>query len=171
MVRRARERLSDPRAAFVVYDGLRLPFPDDGIPVIYSCATIQHIEKHAAFLLMRELHRVLAPGGHVVLQLLSVHHMVRSAVSFDTECWNHVTNAPEHWHHYYAFDELLVLLSDLIGVDDLDIREHPGRDDFFVHFSKGTDRKFLRPELPALGYAGRRVIGAAPPSEASNRDV
>jgi ubiquinone/menaquinone biosynthesis C-methylase UbiE len=157
MVQRARERFADPRARFVVYDGLHLPFADDHFPVIYSCATIQHIEKHVAFLLLLELQRILAPGGHAVLHFLSVHHMPRSAVPFERECWNHVENRPEHWHHYYAFDELFVLLSEVMGVTDLDIREHQGPDSFFVHFSKRTERRFLRPELPDLTYPRRTV--------------
>jgi len=165
MVRRARERFSDPRAGFVVYDGLRFPFSDDSFPVVYSCATIQHIEKHVAFLLLREMHRVLAPNGHAVLQVLSVHHMARSAMPFDTECWNHITNAPEHWHHYYAFDELFVLLSELIGVDDLDVRMIQGRDDLFVHFSKHTGRRFLRPELPRLVSTGKRMLAVGGPDD------
>src|SRR5438270_146127 len=64
---RARERLPDPRAGFVVYDGFKFPFEDSSFDVIYSCAVIQHIEKHVAFLLFREIYRSLAVGGHAVL--------------------------------------------------------------------------------------------------------
>lgn len=63
MIRRAKERFSDPRARFVLYDGLRIPFEDGHFDTVYSAAALQHIEKHIAFLLFEELHRVLAPGG------------------------------------------------------------------------------------------------------------
>lgn len=156
IARHARERLADPRASFVVYDGLRLPFPDDRYATIYSCSAIHHIEKHVAFLLFRELYRILAPGGHAVLQFLALEHMARAMTPYDTECWNHIHgNVDAYWHHYYGFDELVVLFSELIGVDELDIQPAFGDISFFVHFSKKTGRRFLRPEVPALTYRER----------------
>jgi ubiquinone/menaquinone biosynthesis C-methylase UbiE len=152
MAQRGRERLPDPRASFVVYDGFTFPFADGAFDIIYSCAAIQHIEKHVAFLLFRELYRSLAPGGHAVLHLMSVHHLPHSTIPYDVECWNHIKNVPTHWHHYYAFDELFVLFSQLIGVDELDIQPSHGNDTFFVHFSKQTGRRFLRPELETLTF-------------------
>ncbi len=159
MVQRARERFPDPRASFLVYDGLRFPLPDDAVSTIYSISAIHHVEKHVAFLLFKEMFRVLQPGGHAVLQVLSVHHAARSSTPYERECWNHVNNEPVYWHHYYAFDELVVWFSELIGVDDLDVRPHFGVDSFFIHFSKGTGRRFLRPEVAALTYPERLKLG------------
>ena len=159
MVERARERFRDARASFAVYDGLRFPMAADSVSTIYSISAIHHIEKHIAFLLFREMYRVLAPGGHAVLQVLSVHHMAHSSTPYDRECWNHVTNQPVYWHHYYAFDELVVLFSELIGVDDLDVQPAFELASFFIHFSKGSGRRFLRPELPALTYPERLKRG------------
>ncbi|MEO6798014.1 MAG: class I SAM-dependent methyltransferase [Candidatus Dormibacter sp.] len=164
MITRARERFKDPRAEFALYDGFTFPFPDDYFQVLYSCAAVQHIEKHIAYLLFREMYRVLAPGGHAVIHLMSVHCMTWSVIPFDQECWNHVKNLPEHWHHYYAFDELKVLFSDLIGVDDFDVRHHPELGSFYVHFSKGTGRRFLRPDVPTLTYAHHFEVRPPRPS-------
>lgn len=161
MITRAQERFRDPRARFVLYDGLHIPFEDGELQVIYSCAAIQHVEKHVAFMLLKELHRVLADGGHAVLQLLSVEHIPYGVSSYEQECLNHINNVPTHWHHYYSFDELFVLLSKVIGVRELDIvyKEVPFHS-LLVHFGKGTGKQFRRPELPDLTYASRSTAAA-----------
>lgn len=150
MIARAQERFADDRARFVLYDGFTIPFDDSSIPMMYSVAAMQHIEKHVAFLLFEELYRILAPGGHGIIHLLSVDHIPSADPNFHDECWNHVRNLPTHWHHYYSFDELFVLFADVIGVSDLDIVHEDVTNSFFVHFSKGTGRPFRRAELPSL---------------------
>jgi ubiquinone/menaquinone biosynthesis C-methylase UbiE len=154
MIARAQERFQNPRARFVHYDGLHIPFSDGEIQVVYSCAAIQHIEKHIAFMLLRELHRVLADGGHAVLHLLSVEHIPHGVPPYDQECLNHINNVPTHWHHYYSFDELFILLSKVVGVHELDIvyKEVPFHS-LLVHFGKGTGNLYRRPELPELTFS------------------
>ena len=160
---KAHERLPDPRARFTVYDGRTLPFPDGAFDVVYSCATIQHIEKHAAFLLMRELHRVLKPGGHAVLHFMTVHFIPRETIPYEAECLKRVDAAPLHWMHYYSFDELYTWFHDLIKVSDLDIKSSPDRGSFFVHFAGGPGKPFRDPHLPELTYPAR-AEEALPPS-------
>lgn len=160
MIRRAQERFTDPRARFVHYDGFRVPFDDQYFDTIYSVAAMQHIEKHIAFLLFEELYRVLTPGGHAVIHLLAVDHIPGSTPNYHDECLHHVNNSPVHWHHYYSFDELFVLFSDVIGVDDFDLTYIDKS--FWVHFSKGTGRRYLRPELPSLLYTQHLRDGSGP---------
>ncbi len=155
MVERAQERFSHPNARFVVYDGFHMPFEDGYLGTIYSVAAMQHIEKHVAFLLFEELYRILSVGGHAVIHLLAVDHIPDSVTAYRDECWNHVRNVPTHWHHYYSFDELFVLFSQVIGVDDLDIIYDETSKSFLVHFSKGTGRPYLRSELPTLTLTER----------------
>jgi ubiquinone/menaquinone biosynthesis C-methylase UbiE len=165
MIRRAQERFTNPAARFAFYDGLHIPFADGEIDVLYSVAAMQHIEKHVAFLLFEELYRILKAGGHGIIHLLAVDHIPKAELTYHDECWNHVNGTPTHWHHYYSFDELFVLFSDVIGVDDLDIRYED--DSFLVHFSKGSDRKYHNPDLPAWRYAapaGLARAGAFPAS-------
>ncbi|MBO0728278.1 MAG: methyltransferase domain-containing protein [Acidimicrobiaceae bacterium] len=170
MITRAQERFQHPRARFVHYDGLHIPFEDGEIQVIYSCAAIQHIEKHVAFMLLRELHRVLAAGGHAVLHLLSVEHIPHGVPTYDQECLNHINNVPTHWHHYYSFDELFILLSKVIGVRELDIVY---KEDLFhsllVHFGKGTGRLYRRPELPQLTFASQSAAVASPAARSGSQ--
>ena len=168
MVKRAEERFSDPNARFVVYDGFHLPFEDNHFGTIYSVAAMQHIEKHVAFLLFEELHRVVSVGGHAVVHLLSVDHIPEGVTSYREECWNHVRNVPTHWHHYYSFDELFVLFSRVIGVDELDITYQMESKSFLVHFSKGTGKPFLRSDLSTLTFANRVGTGpglSSPPTD------
>jgi SAM-dependent methyltransferase len=150
-----RARLSHPKSEFVVYDGRRFPFRTGAFDSIYSCAAIQHIEKHAAFLLMLELNRVLAPRGHAVLHVMTVDHIPHAVFPYEVECRNHVDDVPEHWHHYYSFDELFVLFAEVMGVDDLDITPTDDFDSFVIHFSKGTGRPFRNADLPGRRYRAR----------------
>jgi ubiquinone/menaquinone biosynthesis C-methylase UbiE len=165
MIKRARERFSHPRARFTLYDGLQVPFSDDSFALVYSVAAMQHIEKHVAFLLFEELHRVLSIGGHGVIHLLAVDHIPGALPSYHEECSNHIRNAPAHWHHYYSFDELFVLFSRVIGVTDLDIVPDETGHSFLVHFSKGTGSAFRRRELPNLTFTGRTAALSRPDTQ------
>lgn len=156
VAREARKRWAPPRVLNTVYDGLHFPFADDTFDTIYSCAAIQHIEKHWAFFTLSEIYRALRPGGHAVLHLMSVHGIPNSATPFNEEALRHVEmRGDSWWMHYYAYDELVVLLSDVIGVTDLDIKPMHSVDTFCVHFSKGTQNRFLRPEVETLTYPAR----------------
>lgn len=149
MISKAKERWQDMRAEFILYDGLKLPIPDNTFDTVYSVEAIQHIEKHIAFILFKELYRILVPNGHAVLQFLSIHHMKEFGIPYEQECWNHINNnVTAHWHHFYSYDELKVLFSELIGVDNFDIRY--ANMSYFVHFSKGTGKKFMKQDLSQL---------------------
>jgi ubiquinone/menaquinone biosynthesis C-methylase UbiE len=154
MVERAAERWQDSRASYVTYDGLHVPLPDDEFDNIYSVACIQHIEKHHAFLVMKELLRILKPGGHATLELLSVHHRARGR-SWEDEAWHHVNATDAHWHHYYSYDELYVLFARELDVTDFDIKYY--RTSFWVHFSKGTPRRFHEKAVEKEYFLNRSV--------------
>ena len=155
MIEQAQERWRDDRASYVLYDGLRVPLENDSFDNVYSIACLQHVEKHHAFLAMKELVRILKPGGHGTLHLISIHHLPQVQRPYARECWNHVNNADEHWMHYYSFDEILVLFSHALGVTDLDIKYH--RTSFWVHFSKGTERRFVSDEVERQSFVNRWV--------------
>ena len=164
MIDAAQERWSDPRARYVLYDGLHVPLEDDSFDNVYSVACLQHIEKHHAFLAIKELLRILKPGGHGTLHLISIHHLPISGRTYEEECWNHVNTVDAHWMHYYTFDELFVLFADALGVTDLDIKYY--RTSFFVHFSKGTDRKFVSAEVEQAYFLNRQLPEAIRPRKA-----
>jgi ubiquinone/menaquinone biosynthesis C-methylase UbiE len=154
MIEHARERWSDPRAGYVLYDGLHVPLEDDSFDNVYSVACLQHIEKHHAFLVIKELMRLLKRGGHATLHVVSIHQLPVSGRTYEEECWNHVNNVDAHWMHYYSFDELFVLFADALGVTHLDIKYY--RSSFWVHFSKGTGRRFMSDDVVHEYFLNRK---------------
>jgi ubiquinone/menaquinone biosynthesis C-methylase UbiE len=170
MIRKAKERWTDPRARWELYDGFHFPFPDGYFQVAYSCAALQHVEKHHAFFVFKEIHRVLAPGGHAVLHLMPTQMLARVPTPFEEECRNHVENRSDvHWHHYYSFDELIEIFGNVIGVDDLDIQLDDHRISLYVHFSKGSGRRLLRNELVDISYPDRAEAKLKGPTVRSNQ--
>jgi ubiquinone/menaquinone biosynthesis C-methylase UbiE len=156
MIRRAQERWTHARARWELYDGLHFPFPDGHFQVVYSCAALQHVEKHHAFFIFKEIQRVLAPGGHAVLHLMPTQMMHRNPTTFEQECRNHIENRTDtHWHHYYSFEELVGVFSNVIEVDDLDLQTDEDRVRLYVHFSKGTGSRFLHDSLPDIALPDR----------------
>ena len=65
MLRLARERLGElPNVRFARCTGTAIPdLRDDEIDFAYSILTLQHLEREDAFALVREVRRVLKPGG------------------------------------------------------------------------------------------------------------
>lgn len=61
---RAKARAAD-RATFIVSDIQQMPFPEDAFDVVVSCETVEHVPDPQ--LAVRELARVLRPGGTLVL--------------------------------------------------------------------------------------------------------
>lgn len=62
----AKQRYSD-QADFVRYDGGALPFPDEYFDMVFSACVFHHIPHGEHPALLRELRRVLHPGGHCVI--------------------------------------------------------------------------------------------------------
>jgi len=133
-MRMARKRWQDPRASFVQYDGETFPFANNSFDNIYSVSCIQHIEKHAAFLIFEEIFRTLKVGGHATLHLLSFKHIPLLKHSYHEECKIHTHGIDKHWMHFYTTEELEILLTDVIGVSGLIIK--PVNTSLLVHFRK-----------------------------------
>lgn len=51
----------------VVADAHFLPFKDGSVDIVYSIAVLEHVKR--PWVVAEEIHRVLCPGGHVVLEL------------------------------------------------------------------------------------------------------
>jgi SAM-dependent methyltransferase len=58
-----------PRLRFEVADGRALPFPDASFDHAYSVSVLEHVQGDGAGLALRELARVVRPGGRVVVTL------------------------------------------------------------------------------------------------------
>jgi ubiquinone/menaquinone biosynthesis C-methylase UbiE len=53
----------------VSYDGLRIPFPDNAFQTIITNSVLEHVQDLSSSL--RELHRVLNPGGYVLATVMT----------------------------------------------------------------------------------------------------
>lgn len=134
-IRRAIQRWPEPKAAFILYDGQTIPLADHSIDTIYSVSCLQHIEKHAAFLILAELFRILKPGGHATLHLLDIRHITSARHDYFSYCRDYVTGRENmHRLYFYTEEELALLLGKLIGVKGLQI-EREGTS-LLVYFTK-----------------------------------
>ncbi|MGD2184190.1 methyltransferase domain-containing protein [Lusitaniella coriacea] len=61
--------LPERNANLVSHDATQLPYPDNHFDVITSISTIEHISDNGDTLAVRELWRVLKPGGKLILTL------------------------------------------------------------------------------------------------------
>lgn len=60
---------------------LMFPYPDASFDVVFACALLTHLVTAEAARYLREIARVLDPGGHAVLTLLLLDHSSRAAVT------------------------------------------------------------------------------------------
>ena len=62
----AREK-NIPGTTFSVYDGKTIPFPDESFDIVFMAAVLHHIDFSFHPALMKEMYRVLKPGGRIYL--------------------------------------------------------------------------------------------------------
>lgn len=152
------------KAHFLVGDGRYLPFADGFVDQAFSYSVLQHLSRENVVLTLREVHRVLRPGGRSDVQM---------AGKLGVRCLYHqVRRGFRETHHfevrYWTPGELNSMFSDAIGpsrisVDGFlslnpqisDLRFFPRRYRALVRFSE-----FLRntsKAIPALKYVADSV--------------
>ena len=153
MIEKAKARLrrdgvDDPRLEFLLYDGVRIPLPDGSVDYIYSVASLQHVPKVYVYNLFLEIKRILSPGGFCALHLLSCNNIREHGrlVPFAQEIGSQLRGEDTHWHHFYAFDELLCVLADGVEAKQIDIVD--GEVSIWVSFGIHGPT-FRRPDLPS----------------------
>jgi SAM-dependent methyltransferase len=81
---------ANPAVGYEVYDGARLPFDDASLDVAFAACVLHHVEPEERLAFTREMHRVVRPGGVVmVFEHNPVNPVTRYAVSrceLDTGC-------------------------------------------------------------------------------------
>jgi ubiquinone/menaquinone biosynthesis C-methylase UbiE len=133
MIEKAKQRLArdgvDTTALeFVHYDGIDAPLEDDTFDLVYSVASLQHAPRPFCFRALEEANRVLKPGGHAFVHLLSYAHVGNpfTAEQFNEEIVRQIRGGEGHWHHFYTREELDKVLGFVIGVHGLRIEEIGG---------------------------------------------
>jgi ectoine hydroxylase-related dioxygenase (phytanoyl-CoA dioxygenase family)/SAM-dependent methyltransferase len=141
-----RDGITDPRLEFLLYDGITIPLPDDSVDYIYSVAALQHVPKVYVYNLFLELKRILSPTSFCGIHLLSCNNIREHSrsVPFAQEIGSQLRGEDTHWHHFYAFDELLCVLAD--GVEAKQIEIVDGEVSIWASFAK-VGAVFRRPEL------------------------
>jgi SAM-dependent methyltransferase len=152
--RLARDGVADARLEFLLYDGVTIPLPDDSVDYVYSVATLQHVPKVYVYNLFLEIKRVLSPGGFCAIHLLSCNNIRGHSrlVPFAKAIGSQLRGEDTHWHHFYAFDELLCVLADGVEARQIDIVD--GEVSIWVSYAK-AGAAFRRPELPQQLHLAR----------------
>lgn len=135
----AAQRFSHPALIWQPYDGKAIPFEDQTFDKVYSTACIQHIEEHAALLLLTEMMRVLKPGGKAVLHFITWKSAtLRPAADLKKE-YEAIVNGEEcHWHIYYTREELEIKFSWLLGASEVEFKNlDPAGSDVILYATKG----------------------------------
>jgi ubiquinone/menaquinone biosynthesis C-methylase UbiE len=78
MLTMAAERLADiPNVRYARCADTRIPEIDEGsVDFVYSVLVLQHLEREDAFLMLREIRRILRPGGTAYLTFPNLLHDV-----------------------------------------------------------------------------------------------
>lgn len=112
----AQRRFSHPALSWRHYDGRGIPFEDSVFDKVYSTACIQHVEEHAAFLLLSEIMRILKPEGTAVLHFATWKKASHAGFpDYREECRMILNNEECHWHVLYTREELEVKFIHLLG--------------------------------------------------------
>jgi ubiquinone/menaquinone biosynthesis C-methylase UbiE len=158
MIQKASDRLTRDLGAghgfnFAVYDGVKVPFPDETFDYIYSVATLQHIPKPFVYNLFYELLRLLKPTGWCNLHFLSANNILAhsAAVGWHKEVAIQVNAEDNHWHHFYSYNELITVLGDGVGVHQLNVVD--GEVSIWVSFSP-TGPTLRDPDLLLTTHLG-----------------
>ena len=85
-------RSEDHAGHAMVGDIRRLPFPDESFDAAFSYSVLQHLPKVHALAALREIRRVLKPGGYCQIEL-PLHPGLtnwrhESSSNIDSECWD-----------------------------------------------------------------------------------
>lgn len=171
MARLQRDRVGDPRLEFLLYDGVTIPLPDSSVDYLYSVAALQHVPKVYVYNLFLEIKRILSPTGFCAIHLLSCNNIREHSrsVPFAQEIGSQLRGEDTHWHHFYAFDELLRVLADGVEARQLDIVD--GEVSIWTCFAK-TGPAFRRPDLSAEAHLPRiheRSVAASGAGPAGTR--
>ena len=60
-------RENNLKAEILIYDGKNLPFPDEHFTVVVSTLVFHHLRPGQKIPALREIHRVLKKGGHIII--------------------------------------------------------------------------------------------------------
>ena len=99
-VRMARERQPDPRARFAVGDATALELPDASVDRVVCGLVLNFVPDPAAA--VREMQRVLAPGGRLALADIVSERPLAESITCDAELWAACVGGAAQIDDYHA---------------------------------------------------------------------
>jgi SAM-dependent methyltransferase len=144
-----------PRLTFEVADGRALPFPDESFDHAYSVSVLEHIEGDGAATALRELARVVRPGGRVAVTL---PHAAQAREEFrDRSLYAEGEGRAffQLWYDDARIGGLVAAVPELDVVSRDVVRMQPNWNDAYVRAFP-----WLLPLGPAFGVLGRERAGS-----------
>ena len=139
-------------ASYIVADARYLPFADDTFDTAFSYSVLQHFAKTDVHQTLREIRRVLAPGGESLIQLPNAFG-IRSAYHQAKRGWRE----PQKFEvRYWTVPELRSVFDSVVGPSTVTV------DGFFSLNPQAADLPLLRPQARAVVRASevlRRLSG------------
>ncbi len=85
-----------------------IPYPDNSVDAVYHSHFLEHLERNSAKEFLREVLRVLKPGGIQRIVVPDLQHMCRTYLDDLDECIRTGTVRGEHEHHIeYLIDQMV----------------------------------------------------------------
>ena len=147
----------EPRLAFQVGDGRSLPFEDASFDHAYSVSVLEHIPEPGDEEALRELARVVRPGGRLVVTLphaRAYREDWRDAPVYADQGGRGARHFFQRWYDPARVEQLAASAPDLRLVSSSLSRMEPNLNEFYTR----TFPWFV-PLGPAFGLLARRVEG------------
>lgn len=130
----------------VTYSGDSLPLADSTFDLIYSCFVVQHMSKHSAVVLHKEIKRILAPKGRALMEFFGCPDYYKPGLEEDV--FSGIPGDKDSgpyggmYNNAYTIKEIasIVLLTGL-GVDWIDVQSidrKTGFNNYWACFVKGS---------------------------------
>lgn len=151
----------EPGVRFVHGDGRALSFPDASFDHAYSISVLEHIPDDGDELALRELARVVRPGGRVVLTMPyadSYWEDWRDRPVYDAGASTTGRHFFERWYDEARLDRLLAAAPDLRRLRTSVVSLRPN-----LHQMYARSFPWLVPLGPLFGLAARERVG--PPGD------
>jgi len=147
----------EPRLAFQVGDGRSLPFADASFDHAYSISVLEHIPEPGDEEALRQLARIVRPGGRVVVTLpyaRTYREDWRDAPVYVDQGQAGARHFFQRWYDQTRVDRLAAAAPDLRLVSSSVSRMEPNLNELYTRTFP-----WLVPLGPAFGLLARRVEG------------
>lgn len=98
-------------------DARKLSYPDSSFDKVYAISVIEHIDDHGDSAAMREIARVLKPGGLCCLTVPAARHYLESTIAMELYYKKPIDGKPVFFQRHYDEEALRSRLIDPSGLE------------------------------------------------------